>query len=211
MKPLDAALVGHWKLRDDCVDHSGSGNHGVSHGVDLSGAAFDGHGHFIEVPDSPSLRIGTGDFSVCGWVSTDQDVEGVPGDLITKFDPGVRRGFNLGLSSASGGYNSHGTDRRLCFSIDDAKDGAWLDCGKPSPVSPIVASLTVFDGSLFVGNNYYGDPALGSRVFRYAGGESWEDCGHVGAQETQGVGPMIVHNGELYAATWNFQTSCTST
>ena len=210
MHSLKEGLVGHWKLRDDCKDHSGSGNHGVNHGVDhgvdLQAAAFDGHGHYIEVPDSPSLQVGTDDFSVCGWIFTERDVEGVPGDLVTKFDPSLRRGFNLGLSSASGGYNSSGTDRRLSFSIDDAKDGAWQDCGKPSPVSPIVTSLTVFDGGLFVGNNYMGDPAAGSRVFRYAGGQQWDDWGHVGLQETQGVGPMIVHNGDLYAATWNFQT-----
>ena len=41
-------------------------------------------------------------------------------------------------------------------------------------------------------------------VFRYAGGKQWEDCGRVGDRRTHGVGPMVVHRGSLYAATWTY-------
>ena len=66
----DAGLVGHWKLRGDCRDYSGQENHGVNHGVDLDGGAFDGAHAYIEVPTSDSLKLGTGDFAICAWVYT---------------------------------------------------------------------------------------------------------------------------------------------
>ena len=41
-------------------------------------------------------------------------------------------------------------------------------------------------------------------MFGYRGGQTWEDCGRVGNLKARGVGPMIVHAGHLYAATWNY-------
>ena len=122
-------LVGHWKLLGDCQDHSGNGNHGINHGVDLDTSTFEGRGQHVEVPASSSIDPQRDDFSYCALIHTDQDVDDVHGDIASKFNPDVRRGFNVSLTSSSGGYSSIGTDRRLAFGIDDAKDGAWIDCG----------------------------------------------------------------------------------
>src|SRR5262249_20936812 len=43
----ETGLVGHWKLRGDCLDYSGQNNHGVNHGVDLIHGAFDGEQAYI--------------------------------------------------------------------------------------------------------------------------------------------------------------------
>ncbi len=200
-------LVGHWKLLGDCQDHSGSGNHGINHGVDLDTGTFPGRGQHVEVPGKPSLDLKRNDFSYCAWIYTDQDVDDVHGDIASKFNPEIRRGFNFGVTSSSGGYNSIGTDRRLAFGIDDAKDGAWIDCGKPSPTATVLTTLSVYDGSLYVANNNVRNADEASRVYRFMGGDQWEDCGRVGFRRTQGVGPMVVHNGDLYVATLNMHRS----
>ena len=203
MTSVSDNLAGHWKLAGDCLDHSGNGNNGVNIGVDLNSGTFDGRGHYIEVPDSPSLALDRGDFSFCAWIFTDGEVDDVPGDIASKFDSHRRRGFNIGLTSSAGAYNSIGSDRRLAFGIDDGKDGAWRDCGRPNPTSTVLTTLTVFDGSLYVGSNNVRNPVEASRVYRYLGGDQWEDCGRAGFHRTQGVGPMVTHDGDLYAATWN--------
>src|SRR5687767_5161140 len=71
----DRSLVGHWKLRGDCRDYSGAGNHGISHGVELVTGAFDGVGAYIEVPSSDSLRVGSGDFAICAWIETADQID----------------------------------------------------------------------------------------------------------------------------------------
>src|SRR5438874_2362391 len=71
----EPGLVGYWKLRGDCRDYSGSGNHGVNHGVDLERGAFDGISGYIEVPSNPSLKFGTGDFALCAWIYTEKDLD----------------------------------------------------------------------------------------------------------------------------------------
>ena len=60
---LANGLVGHWKLQGDCRDYSGKGNHGVNHGVKLEDGTFDGVSGYIEVPNHPSLDLGSGDFA----------------------------------------------------------------------------------------------------------------------------------------------------
>jgi hypothetical protein len=62
--PGAGSLVGYWKLTGDCRDSSGRGNHGANHGADLRTGAFDGRSAFVEVPDAPSLRLGSGAFSL---------------------------------------------------------------------------------------------------------------------------------------------------
>ncbi len=129
------------------------------------------------------------------------------GDIASKFNPDIRRGFNFSVTSSSGGYNSIGTDRRLAFGIDDAKDGAWKDCGKPSPTNVLLFTLTVFEGALYASGSNVRSHQEASHVYRYIGGDHWEDCGRLGFEPTQGVGGMIVHNGDLYGATTNWYSA----
>ncbi len=207
--PLLAAeatgLVGYWPLSGDVKDHSGRGNHGINHGVDLSSGHFDGCGAYIEVPDSPSLDFKDGEFSASLWVHTKKDVDDVIGDVLSKYDATVRRGFNLSIQSSAGGYNSQGSDKHVVFGIDNARTTEWETCGRPSPTSNYVSnSLTVFDGHLYAGTTDGATFEDWSRVYRYLGAQRWEDCGRVGNLRTRGVGPMIVHNASLYVANWSY-------
>jgi hypothetical protein len=201
----ESGLIGHWPLEGDCADHSGQGLHGVNHGVDLDNGEFDGQDHYIEIPDAPCLDIGTGEFAVSAWVYTAPDVEGVTGDLLSKYDPALRRGFNLSLHASAGGYNSQGDDRHVSFGIDDGRTSDWIDCGRPNATSNYVSnSLTVFDGHLYAATTDGATEQDWCHVYRYAGEQRWEDCGRVGHLRTHGVGPLIVHRGHLYAATWSY-------
>jgi hypothetical protein len=199
----DSGLIGHWRLKGDCRDSSGLGNHGVNHGVDLEHGAFNGEGAYIEVPHSPSLNLGTGDFTISAWIYTPQNLDDIVGDVIDMYDPALRRGITLTVNSSAGGYLSQGTDRHVHFGIDNAKTTDFVDCGRPNLTSNYVSnSLTVFKGKLYAATTDAQDRKEWCHVYRYEGGRKWTDCGRVGQGRTTGVGPMIVHNGELYVATW---------
>ena len=55
-------LVGYWPLQGDCLDHSGHGNHGVSHGAPNGKGIIDGEKNWVEIPASSSLDLGKGDY-----------------------------------------------------------------------------------------------------------------------------------------------------
>jgi hypothetical protein len=198
-------LVGHWKLRGDCKDHSGRGNDGVNHGVNFADGTFDGVGAHIEVPANDTLRLGTGDFSFSLWVHTERDVDDAIGDVLEIYDPALRRGLTLSINSSASGYLSQGADRHVYFGIDNARLGAWEDCGRPSATSPYVSnSMLVFKGQLYAAISEGRTEAEWCHVFRYVGGKQWEDCGRVGDRRTTGVGPLVVHDGGLHAVTTTY-------
>ena len=198
-------LVAYWKLKGDCRDHSGNGNHGVNHGVNLQTSHFNGRNSYIEVPTSDSLETGKNNFSICAWVHTNNDLEDVIGDVISKYDPSRRKGFSLNIKSSSGGYQSSGDDRHVYFGIDDDKLSKWRDCGRPSKTSNYVSnSLTVYQGKLYAAITDAKEEKDWCHVYRYEGGKTWVDCGRVGNGRTTGVIPLIVHQGKLYAATTTY-------
>ncbi|HEX2474107.1 MAG TPA: hypothetical protein VHK01_05150, partial [Lacipirellulaceae bacterium] len=196
----DPGLIGYWTLQGDSKDHSGHGHDGVNHNVDLDANEFDGRDSYIEVPDSPALRFGAKDFSVSAWVYTERDVDDVIGDMVTKFDPATRKGFNLTINASNPGYNSPSNLRNVFFGVDSGTTGKWTDCGRPGRAH-ISDALTVFEGDLYAGTTDGEDESEWAHVFRYRGGQQWEDCGRLGNDRTRGVYAMIVHEGELYAAT----------
>ncbi len=198
-------LTGYWPLRGDARDQSGHGNHGIVHGSGAREGNFDGRSTYIEIPPSASLNLAHSDFTLSAWVWAAPDTEDVLGDVLTQFDPVRRRGFNLSLKASAGGYSSHGDDRQVFFGIDDGRMSEWEDCGRPSATSNYISnSLTVFHGDLYAANTDAVREEDWSRVFRYGGGQLWEDCGRVGSRKARGVGPMIVHRDHLYAASWNY-------
>ncbi len=202
---LEPGLIGYWKLRGDCRDYSGSGHDGVNHGVDLERGGFDGIRAYIEVPSSPSLKLGTGDFSLCAWVNTGKDLDDVLGDVLDLYDPALRRGITLSAYSSGSGYQGPGDDRHICFGIDNAHTSDWEDCGRPSPASRHVSnSMVVYRGKLYAGITDALEPKDWCHVFRYEGKRKWTDCGRVGAGRSTGVGPLLVHQGSLYAVTWTY-------
>ena len=201
----ETGLVGHWKLQGDCRDYSGQGNDGINHGVNLESGLFDGTGAYIEIPSRASLNLGTSDFAICARVHTDQEVNDILGDILEKYDPKLRRGITLWLKSSAGGYQSQGTDRHVCFGIDNARLSEWTDCGRPNPTSNYVSnSLTVFQGNLYAGTIDAKEEQDRRHVYRYDGQDRWIDCGQVGTAKSTGVGPLIVHQGHLYAVTTTY-------
>jgi hypothetical protein len=83
----------------------------------------------------------------------------------------------------------------------------WIDCGSPDRANAITA-LAVYDGQLYAASGKYrlAGSALpesensntGGGVFRYAGGQHWEDCGRL--TDTEAVGSLVVYRGRLYAS-----------
>jgi hypothetical protein len=255
-------LVAHWKLTGDYRDSSGNGNHGRNQGVQFATAArpqaaeFDGRASWIEVPPSPSLRLGTNDFTIAAWVRVpEKDREDDSyGDLLSQFDPALRRGFNFRITHHTGVTTSQPNTRNVHFGMDDGQgeahwtdhgrpgnailifalaafDGAlyagtcepgkdqsgrvyrfaggtnWMDCGSPHPCNS-VSALAEFNGQLYAGVSKYRlagsslpeseNPHPGGKVYRYAGGTSWEDCGQL--PDTEAVGGLVVYRGRLYAS-----------
>jgi hypothetical protein len=193
----DTALVGRWKLQGDARDDSGHDNHGRSIGVELlaDGARFDGRGAYIEVRDAPSLALGKGDFTISLHVETANELDDALGDLLTKFDPETRRGFNLSIKQNAGVTGSQANYRNLHFGVDHAQTGEWVDHGRPGK-SIFNHSMVVHEGKLYAGtvegqtNNDQG------HVYRYEGGTTWTDLG--APWKSNGVTSMASFAGTLY-------------
>lgn len=203
-------LIAHWKLTGDCRDAAGR-HHGVDHGVAFVegpggaikvAARFDGVESFIEVADAASLKFADGQFSIAAWVKLDSDVTTVIGDILSKYDPRIRKGLNLSVGSSSPGYSSVGDAKNLYFGIDNGVNGPWLDCGRPWKSNPLISTLIAYRGQLYTGIADASRPQDACRMFRYAGGTEWEDCGRLGKDLlTLSVCSVIVHKGRLYAGT----------
>ena len=203
-------LTGHWPLREDARDEAG-GSQGVGHHVEFvdgpggaaAGAAhFNGRNSLIEVRSAQDLQLGNQDFSIAVWVRCDLPMRGVFGDVLAKFDPASRCGFNLQIAGSSAGYSSMSDSRHVNFGIDDGYVGAWEDCGKPWPSNSLVSALVAFAGELYAGIADADDAMDAARVFRWTGGTHWEDCGRLGSNPRHlSVQSMIVHAGRLFAGT----------
>ena len=208
----ESGLIGHWKLQGDCRDSSGNGLHGVNHGVNLERGEFDGISAFIEIPQKNSPKLGSQNFSLCAWIRTERDLDDVVGDIASMYDPAIRKGFNLNINSTGSGYSGPGNDRQVSFGIDNAQMSDWEDCGRPSPTSRYISnSMLAYKGKLYAAITDARDEDQWCHVFRYEGNQNWSDCGRVGRARTTGVGPLVVHNGELYAVTSTYDWTRIST
>ena len=211
----EPGLVGYWKLAGDGRDSSGNGLDAVNHGADLSAAGpggqagtaarLDGLNHYLEVPDHSSLRLGASDFTVTAWVKLDENVSGPIGDIVGKYDPASRKGFNLVMTASSPGYSSMSNSRHVFFGIDNARDGSWKECGKPWPGNPLIGTLIVYNGELYTGLADAPDQKDACHMFRYAGEKRWVDCGRVGSDPlTRSIYSVAEHKGKLYAGTGTY-------
>ncbi len=197
-------LVGYWKLTDDSRDASGNGNHGLNHGVNFTNfsghkaARFDGRAGWIEVPPSASLRLGADDFTIAAWVRLPEETaqDDAYGDILSQFDPSIRRGFNFGITHNTGVTTSQPNTRNVHFGMDNAQqDAAWRDHGRPGN-AVLVFALAVHDGQLYAGTCEPGRDEAG-RVFRFGGGSTWVDCGR--PDVCNSVSALAVFDNQLYA------------
>ena len=204
---MNPTLIGHWPLAGDTQDCSGHGNHGRDQGAvgtapgpdqSPNGAArFDGRESHILVPNSPSLQLGTDDFSISAKVYTEAQIDDPIGDIMAKFDPDRRRGFNLGLKRHSAACTSLANYRNVHFGIDDNhRDPEWTDCGQLGKAIFVMA-LAVHQGHLYAGTCQAGEGEAG-RVFRYDGSH-WEDLG--APDKANAVMSLAPYNGALHAGT----------
>ncbi len=198
----DTALISHWKLDGDCRDHAGV-NHGENHGVAFSpdGARFNGRGAHIRVPSTRSLNFGVDDFTISVHVHTDEILDDVPGDILSKYDPDSRTGLNFGLANSAGVTAAQSNYRHLQFGIDSGHPGEWIDCGRPGN-NLRVYSLCVYDGDLYAGTFETGANESGG-VYRYDGTAGWIDCGHPDMCNT--MASLCVFDGTLYAGSSRYK------
>ncbi|HAA72402.1 MAG TPA: hypothetical protein DCE55_24910 [Planctomycetaceae bacterium] len=207
--PSAARLVGHWPLAEDTRDVVGTlpgkptnVTFGRTAGSAKAAAIFNGRDSVITIPAGAALQLGTRDFSLTAWVKCDVPLRNTLGDLVSQFDPAARRGFNLHLSGSSPAYSSMSDTRHVHFGIDDGYLGPAEDCGKPWPSNSLITCLIVFDGELYCGIADADRTEDKARVFRYAGGKRWIDCGRLGNDPNHhSVQAMVVHDGKLYAGT----------
>lgn len=210
---LSDGLVGHWPLQGDARDVSGNGRHGISAGVDFSGeglagerggsARFDGRRAYIEVPPGRAPAVGAGDFTIAGWVKTEERLADAIGDIASQYDPASRTGFNFGILTATGVTSHQPNFRHAYFGIDNGSTPVIADCGRPGN-SRFVLALAVHEGALYAGTYEEGEHEAG-RVYRYAGGTEWIDCG--APDPCNSVMALAVHGGKLYAGVSRYRAS----
>jgi len=202
------ALTAHWPLKGSAQDIAGGGTEADLNlayvegpdGSSGSAALFNGRDSLVRVPDAGALRLGYRDFSISVWVKPQRPMRGVFGDILSKFDGERRCGLNLGVAGSSPAYNGMSDARHVHFGIDDGHVSAWEDCGRPWRGNSHVPCLIVYEGELYGGIADAPDPMEAARVFRWAGGREWIDCGRLGTDPNHlSVQSMIVHDGRLYA------------
>jgi len=207
--PPDKALVGHWPLAGDTKDVSGRDHHAVNRGVDLKvagpdgktggAAGFDGRGAHLEV-STKKIMLGRGDFTLACHVYLERELDGVSGDLASLYDPVRRKGFYLTIKS-NAATSSQANSRHLQFGIDNGKESAWLDCGRPGKAI-LAFAMAVHEGHLYAGTCEPGKTESG-RVYRYGGDKRWIDCGAPASCNT--VTALAVYDGKLYAGVGKYR------
>jgi len=176
---LQNGLVGHWPMRGD-----------------------KGRDCRLEIADHPRLRFGTGDFAISLRIHTDGHSEDIVGDLVSKFDPDTRRGFNLGVVTLSGmTFTTASNNRNLHFGIDDGKLEEWKDCGRPGNAVHVVA-MAVARGNLYAATLEMGADEQG-HLWRYDGGQQWTDLGST-PDGSNAVVSIAEFSGAIYCGTGRY-------
>jgi hypothetical protein len=191
------SLVSYWPFDAGALDVVGT-NNGVNHGaVSVAGKAgnafsFDGVDDYVSVADANSLDFGSGSFSVSAWVYTDAALSDVVGDVVSKFDPVAKKGFNFNVLSNTGGPQSN--YRNTQFGINDNKqDTAWAE---KAPSVGQILPLAVFNGKL------YGGAGETGKLYEWNGVDAWvEKAPKLALGDETEVSSLAVFNGKLYGTT----------
>ncbi|MFH1187102.1 MAG: DUF2341 domain-containing protein [Candidatus Levyibacteriota bacterium] len=116
---LSNGLVGYWKQDEatwsgtlsEVIDSSGNSNHGQAQGATGAkayptsakfgnGGYFDGIDDYVQVPDSTTLKFGTADFTISGWVKHAVSLGGIHRGIYTKGSSGTGTGeFSFYIAS----------------------------------------------------------------------------------------------------------------
>lgn len=207
---LERGLFAHWPLAGDTKDASPHRRHGkvignlqwsVADSDGGSSAAFNGRDARIEISPELAPRFASGDFSIAAWIRVDDALDDVPGDILSQYDPQLKRGFHLTLKTNAGVTTNQANYRQLQFGIDNARDTAWIDCGRPGNAT-LAFALTAFDGRLWAGTSHPGKSEAG-HVYRYYQGKAWIDCGT--PDQSNAVTSLAEFDGHLYAGTGKYR------
>ncbi len=209
-------LIGSWKLSGNAIDNAENKLHPKIHGLvnfdaegregpATSAAYFDGRGAWLEIPAGRETQLGDKDFSIATWIYTGSDADDVPGDILSQYDPVLRKGFHLSLKG-NVGITSHANYKQLTFGIDDNHSSEWIDCGKPGNALMAFA-LADYKGGLYAGICETGADESG-HVYRYANGKKWVNCG--APDRSNSVTALAVFNEELYAGTGKYRVAGSS-
>lgn len=203
--------TGHWPLSQDHRNHSEHPLLAQARGLTFAerdghrAAIFEGPGSSLEVADHPALRPGTGPFSISLWLHTAESAAGgdVVGDLISKFDPEARKGFQLVVSTQTGTtITTQPNYRHVQFGIDDAHcDDAWTDCGTPGH-AVFVAALATVNGQLYAGTMELEANQTG-HIWRYEGENRWTDLGGT-PTGCNAIESLTCFDGDLFAASGRY-------
>jgi len=209
---LQKGLIGHWPLLHNAQDHSTHERHARVMGSLLfrsdhmdSAAVFNGRDAWLEIPAAQSPTFGTADFSVSVWVQISDNVDDVPGDILSQYDPAERNGFQLSLKS-NAVTTSHSNFQHLSFGVDDQQQSGWHDVGKPGNAL-LAFSMAEYNGDLYAGT-CEPDAHESGHVYRYAGGTEWEDYGS--PDSSNSVMALAVYKDQLYAGTGKYRVSGSS-
>lgn len=213
----EPGLIGAWRLEQDAKDNSGNHldaiNHGVEFGIPAGEnknalvARFGGRNEWLEVANTKSIQLGTGDFSISLWIHTDPGQLDQLGSLVSQFDPETRRGFSLELLTNTGVTTNQANVRQLHFGIDQGRiDSSWTDHGRLGEAI-IPFALAVHDGELYAGTCEAGADQAG-HVFRWKEGGTWIDCGS--PDPCNSVTAMAVFQGKLYVGVSKYRLAGSS-
>jgi hypothetical protein len=134
-------------------------------------------------------------------VYTDRDLADVPGDLLSQYDPARRRGFHLTIKNNAGVTLTQANYRQLQFGIDNQRESAWTECGRPGK-AVLAFGLAAYAGHLYAGTCEPGKDDAG-HLYRYDGGTRWVDCGAPAL--CNAVTSLAVFDGKLYAGVGKYR------
>lgn len=206
----DRDLWAHWPLAGDGRDRSSHGRELTPHGridwlVDgphgQTAAGFNGRDAKLTLPAGAVPRVGAGDFTLAAWIYTEDKMDDVPGDVISRYDARRRRGLHLTLKTNAGVTTTQANFRNLQFGVDADRASKWVDCGRPGN-AVLAFALATHNGQLWAGTCEPGKDEAG-RVYRYGGGQRWIDCG--APADCNAVTALAEFEGKLYAGTGKYR------
>lgn len=159
-----------------------------------------------EVSAEVANSLGKKEFSISVWARHDENSAHLAGDIISQYDPLLKRGFHLTLKCNPGVTSNQANWRHLQFGIDDNRPEKWQDCGRPGKAL-FAFAMAAHEGNLFVGTC---EPAKqdSGRVYRFMGPQLWEDCG--GPDAANSVTAMAVLDNSLYVGTGRYRVAGSS-
>lgn len=149
--PPPSGLVSWWPGDGNAIDIKDSnhgtlmGGTGFDPGVVGQAFSFDGYYNFVEVTDSPSLNIGTDDFSIDAWIRTTYD------DVQTIMDKrvfslaGVELGYHFFAGLAGLSFQMANGDSYMNYD-----SGAFVQDGNFHHVAVTVRRGSLEGGKIFV-------------------------------------------------------------